>query len=138
MEETEIIDVKSEDRWPAEQARALAQAIAPDDRMPRTMVVGVPFRTLARLRSMRPDLEVGCERFGVIANRLAGFRVVSANPRMRSAGQARLARWLGMTYMVWTLNRDSDWRRACRAGVDIVITDSILPAAAQANATTAD
>jgi len=121
------IDLKGDEDHALERARALADAMPPSASMPRTLVVGHPLPILRELSGMRDDLHYACERYGVLANKLCGFDAVSASRAMFSPGQARLARTMGMTYMLWVVNDGAALRSARTTGVDIILTDH-LPA----------
>lgn len=121
------IDLKGDEEHALERARALSDAMPPLESMPRTLVVGHPLPVLRELARMRQDLHYACERYGVLANKLCGFNAVSASRAMYSPGQARLARALGMTYMLWVVNDDAALRSARTTGVDVILTDR-LPA----------
>jgi glycerophosphoryl diester phosphodiesterase len=121
------IDVKGSEQCAAARARALSQALPARVGMPRVIVIGVPYQVLRETIRLRPEVSYACEAFGVVANRLVGFDAVSASLDKFSPGQVRLARTLGMTYVVWTLNTPEQVAAAEAAGVDAYITDGFAP-----------
>jgi len=123
------VDVKAGAGPAAARAQALSEALPARPNMPRVIVIGVSYATLKATARLRPELSYACETFGAVANWLAGFDAVSASYDKFSPGQARLARALGLTYVVWTLNKPDQVASVAAAGADAYMTDRFPPTA---------
>jgi glycerophosphoryl diester phosphodiesterase len=121
------VDVKGTEDDAQSRARALSAALPDGPHVPRVIVIGVSYEILRATAALRRDFGYACEAFGVIANRLVGFNAVSAGFDKFSPGQARLARVLNMTYVVWTLNAPEQVALVEAAGVDAYMTDRFPP-----------
>lgn len=109
-----------------EYARMLVPALAP--LRGRVALRSFHHRLLRGVHALAPDLPLialtqrSAVRWVQLCRR-TGASAVSPHHWLVTPGEVRRAHAHGIAVYTWTVNRERDWRRVLRAGVDGIITD---------------
>lgn len=86
-------------------------------------IIGRPGPVLTWMKRLRPALPVGCESYGPIANRAAGFDLFSARASEVTRGADRRARERGLYRLYWTASTADELARIQAWRPDGIIVD---------------
>ena len=91
------------------------------------MIQSFDFRTLMEAKKLEPSLQLSAlfekpESVCKVTHNM-GVRVASPRFSLVTPGMVEECHKLGVEVHPWTLNEESDWRKAVSMGVDGIITD---------------
>jgi glycerophosphoryl diester phosphodiesterase len=123
-----IFDIKTKNSHFSEKAKAFCKAIDTINISYEIYVIGRPCGVLAKIKRINPNLKIGCENQGVLYNFITGKNIISLNYFTQFSNlEYDLAQKLGLTSILWTVNKPDDLLKLKYLNNSIVLTDMNSP-----------